>query len=102
MLRNVDTPVNGPDGKPFVEAGAPFTVKTAAVNALMTSNEGSPTGVQKAERYRLAVRLLAGGEVDLSPEDLALVKTLVGAAYLPFVVGQVFDWADPETNPKGR
>lgn len=93
--KNLDAPLLDLAGRPLADADGPVTVRTVAVNALLGAAENqNATGVQKAERYRLAVRLAAGGEQTLSPEELVTVKQLVGSHYLPLVVGQVFEWAD--------
>ena len=51
------------------------------------------TGEEKYRRWKLASRL--HGNVNLSPEDLALVKKFVGKAFTPQIVGPAWDMLDP-------
>lgn len=99
-LKNVDKEILtltgkpvGEDGAPLTNGGKPMTVGACIVNALM--GDASGDGVAKANRYKLAVKLVSGGEVDLSPEDLVKIKESIGSSqYLPLVVGQVYAWTD--------
>lgn len=102
MLKNFDTQVTDLiTGKPISDGVTkePLTVGTVAVTALLTSNEGDPKGDEKARRYRLASRLCHGGELDVTAEDLTLLKSVVGANYMPLVVGQFYEWADASYVP---
>jgi hypothetical protein len=95
MLKNLDDPIVDLSGDPVTEPdGSKPSIKSVAVTALLNSPEGTPTATQKADRYHLAMRLHKGGDQDLTVEELALIKSLVGAFFLPLVVGQVFDWCD--------
>ncbi len=106
-LRNLDgTPIvegGKPaivDGNPTVEGGKPLLMATVATSALLAQVPGeTPTGDDKAARFRLAIRLHAGGAQDIKAEDLALLKKLVGQLYNPLVVGQVFAWCDSDPAP---
>ena len=95
VTKTVDSPLCDLTGKPLKEpGGASPTVKDVVVNALITATEGTPTATDKFARYQLARKIAKGGDVDLTPEDLTLVKLVVGQVYGPLVVGQVFEWAD--------
>lgn len=80
----------GLDGTGLVDTGRPLTLQRVCVNGLL--NHGA-TGV-KAEpydRYRLAMRLHAGGTVELSTDEVVLVKKCVNGSYPPLVVGQAYE-----------
>lgn len=95
MTKNVDSPLCDLSDKPFVgPTGKPSLLKDALTNALIGATEGSPTAADKYARYRLARKVEKGGDVDLTAEDLVLLKLVVGQVYGPLVVGQVFEWAD--------
>lgn len=71
---------------------AALSIKTAAVNSLMSTFEADRnlSGDEKLKRYQLAVKINGGGEVDLTAEEIALLKLLIGRAYPPLVVGQAY------------
>lgn len=69
-----------------------LTLKKVATDALLAANpnEQGVSGEDKAKRYELAVRLVKGGEQEISVEEAVLLKELIGKAYSPIVVGQVY------------
>lgn len=69
-----------------------MSLKRAAVNALqaMFEDERNLDGAEKLKRWQLAMKVHAGGEVELTIDDLALIKRLVGKLYGPAVVGPVW------------
>lgn len=98
MPKNLDHVIVDLDGKPIAQddsgKGKHADIRFVAVNALLASVPGdNPTGDEKAQRYALAIRINAGGEQEFTPEELALVKRLVGQVYGPLIVGQVYEWA---------
>lgn len=78
----------GSDGK-AVEA----TLKMAIVNSLLAPlQQGqNESGIEKVKKYELAMRVYKGGEVELTVEDIALIKKQIGDVYPPLIVGQTFD-----------
>jgi hypothetical protein len=75
------------------EKGEAFTLRDALISALMASYEGEKDlpGKDKLERYSLAVRVKRDEEINLSSEEIVLLKRLVGMAYGVLVVGQVYE-----------
>jgi len=71
---------------------AEMTLKAAIVNALqaMFEDERALDGEEKLKRWQLAMRVYLGGDVDLSSEEIAKIKKLVGKLYGPSVVGPVW------------
>lgn len=95
--RNLDAPILSLDGKPIAkdaDGSGQAAMKDVIVFQLLNSDIGKPSGVAKAARFALAMRLHKGGECDLTAEELALIKQLVGESYAPAIVGPVFQWAD--------
>jgi hypothetical protein len=71
----------------------PTTLKEVAVNILLTllDDERNLPGEEKAKRSLLATRIYANPEnIDLTVEELALIKKLIGKAYTPLIVGQAW------------
>lgn len=52
------------------------------------------TPEDKYNRWKLATKV-HGKDVVLSPEDLALLKKLIGKAFSPLIVGQAWSMLDP-------
>ena len=48
----------------------------------------------KVKRFRLAEVASKGGQQELAVEDVALIKTLIGKAFAPLIVGRAFDIID--------
>jgi hypothetical protein len=82
------------DGSELTENGKPLTLGVIAVNALLEvvpKNE-DPTADVKVQRWKIAQRVAgADGDVDITVEEIVLVKRLIGVAYGPLVVGQAFE-----------
>ena len=51
---------------------------------------------EKVRRFKLAMKASDGGEQELSVEDVGELKTLIGKAYPPLIVGRAFEILDPE------
>ena len=65
------------------------TVKTVIVNALLNPME-KDTGMQKMEKEELARKVYQNDSVDLTIEQVKLIKDRIGEMYAPIVVGQVW------------
>lgn len=95
MKKNLDTKITTLKGEEVPVNGEPATVRGIVVDALLAQMPGeNPDSKEKVDRYKLAVRLNDGGEQDLTPEEIVLIKKLVGKNYGPLVVGQVFALLD--------
>jgi len=98
MKINVDVTLKTFDGKTMMDADSngnavEATVKTLLVNAVLAPTKDEK-GVDKVRKYELAKTIFKGGEVDLTPEDIILIKQQVGDNFAPIVVGQVFEMLD--------
>jgi hypothetical protein len=72
------------------EKGNPVTLKTVCQIALLGRYpHESPDGAEKARRWLLATQL-RDAVLDFTPEEMTLMKDLVGRAYDPLIVGQAY------------
>lgn len=92
MKLETGTPLTTFTGEPINDAQGPVTIGKVAIAALLANlNDDAPTAEEKMWRYNLARRLHVGGEVEITAEDAALIKRLVGKAYGAVVVGPVYE-----------
>jgi hypothetical protein len=92
MLINFESGLTDFDGKVMPNAsGQPATLKGIAIDALMASYQGEDklSGEEKMNRFLLAEKIHKG-EFDLTVEEIAMLKTLIGKAFTPIVVGQAW------------
>ena len=67
------------------------TLRMAMVNAILSPVE-KESGMDKVKKYELAKRIHnAKDEVELSAEDISLIKERIGEVFPALIVGQVFD-----------
>ncbi len=71
----------------------PMTLAEASISALMADygDEKGISGEVKFKRYQLAARVQPGGLVDVSAEEVATLKQLIGKAFTPVVVGPAYE-----------
>lgn len=72
----------------------PYTLRRICVDALLAVDprkNDEVSGEEKLRRYLLATALMQEDEPDLKPEDLTLLKRLIGHMYTPLVVGFSFN-----------
>jgi len=97
-FKNLDgTEITGPP-KEGEKKGEVFFLKTACENALlgMYQDEQKLSGSEKAKRYALAMEIhKSNGKVDLSVDDLKLLKDLIAKNGGPLIVGQAYEILDP-------
>ena len=95
MKINVDEKLKTLDGQTMMDNdgkgnAVEASLKTLLVNAVLApANEDK--GVDKVRKYELAKMIFKGGEVDLTPEDIILIKEQVGNNFAPIVVGQCYE-----------
>jgi hypothetical protein len=94
MKIDFSTPLLGLSGAPLLVQDngeqVPMTLAIAAVEGLMHESEGD-AGEVRAACWRLARAVHRAAEVDLTPEEAALVKLKIGALYPPAVVGPAYE-----------
>ena len=80
------------DGQDIIMRDKPATLKDISVESLMSllEEEKNLSGEEKLKRYELALKIKDGGIIDISVEDIALVKKLIGKMFTPLIVGQAW------------
>ncbi len=87
----LDRVLNDLNDKPFSDAEGGFTLRRAMKAALGNSVPSDQTADAKAKEhcYDLMVQVKnANGELEISSEDVAIIKKRVGEMYPPWIVGQ--------------
>jgi hypothetical protein len=91
VLRNLDgIALKEPNEKGEVSE---VILRKILVNALMIPAE-KDTGTQKVMKYMLAMDIQKNDEVEVTPEQIVLLKNAVGYPYGPLVVGPVWNLLD--------
>ena len=75
----------------------PVLLRTVLVNALMIPVE-KDTGVQKVEKYSLAIDIQKNDEIEITAEQATMLKEVVGKPYGPVIVGPVFNLLDGKSS----
>tara|TARA_R110002020_G_scaffold42863_3_gene125067 strand:- start:1996 stop:2367 length:372 start_codon:yes stop_codon:yes gene_type:complete len=102
LLAKKDCIVLDKDNQVILKEGVPdiirvdtresLTAKSVCVNALLGTNLEEATGESKHKRWELAKKIEASnGTTSLEKEDVVLLKDLIGTAYNPLVVGQLYN-----------
>jgi hypothetical protein len=88
----------GLDGKPLTleQASPPVTLGDVSAIALTSSfKDENPSGTEKVKRWALALRVRTAKDVELTADDVKLIKDLVAKGFGPLIVGQVWSILDP-------
>ena len=92
MKVNFNQPIKELGGKTIQNEGKDLTLKDAACNTLCVAfADEQISGEEKAGRGLLAMRLYANPDIDLTLEELGLIKKVIGKGYGPIIVTQA--WA---------
>jgi hypothetical protein len=79
------------EGEPLKDGIEDLTLKSVCVNGLLaTMQNDQPSGEEKLKRYLLATQINNDDEVDVSAEDISLIKKMVGMSFPTIVAGQAF------------
>lgn len=90
MLVNVNKVLTQYDGKSIMDGDKEATVREAIINAVLVPEQGD-NGVAKMKKDELARKVYnAKDEVELTLDEVVLVKERVGEAFAPIIVGQVW------------
>jgi hypothetical protein len=105
LIASIATPVYAIDfttvlvdlaGKPIVIEEGPMTLGAAAAAALVGQyKDDNPAGQDKVKRWALAMRVHNAKDIELTADDVKLIKDMVAKAYGPLIVGQVWAIVDP-------
>lgn len=77
------------------------TLGKVAARALFAPTQEKISGEEKFRRGILGTKLFNGGDIELSAEDIALVKKAIGEAFGPQIVAETWPMLDPsiKVNP---
>lgn len=84
----------GLDGKQIIMPDEkPAVLSSVCVTALMAiyPDEVSLSGDEKYRRYKIAGLIYPGGAIEITAEDVALLKKLTAKCYGPLIVGPAHD-----------
>ena len=96
QIKNLNTTINDLYGKPLMGGEGPLTLRAAMVQGLayeaQAENGRQPSsGEDRFKRWFIANKIQSSDDtVELTAEEIALVKSKVGEAYLMIVVGPVW------------
>lgn len=92
MKINTSKVIENIDGSSFMMEGKPLTFAAAVSGVLLQIHPGdNPTPEQKFKRFQIAQKCYVEAEPDLTIEELAEIKAVVGKFCWPLIVGRVFD-----------
>lgn len=94
MKRNMDQPLTSLDGKPYEDKSTLKNVVFAAVTQPLDGERQSTE--EKLQCYAIAQRVFAGGEVELTAEEITLIKARIGKLFPVLIVGQAFRMLEAE------
>ncbi len=92
-INQVLTQLNGQPIKDTDESGKAVdaTVRNALVNAVLLP-EQNEKGTQKVLKYELAKKIYQAKEdVEVTAEEVVMLKRVVGEAFAPLIVGQLME-----------
>lgn len=92
MKLNLEQHMQDMKGKAVKFGEELMTLETVLVQALlMTDEKENPNMDVKYKRYRLCKKISGAKEVDLTSEEVVMLKDLVGRAFVTLISGQVYD-----------
>lgn len=110
MLRNFDKQITLIDGTLVVDSDRrdaegnlkPMLQKDCIVNALVMSRDADAglSGDERLRRYRLAEKVQDGGDIDLTVDDIAHIKSAIEKTATTLIYGQIVDALDNDLEKK--
>ncbi len=77
------------------DAGKEVTLKTVCCNALLVTDSSDKKADSKVKKFNMAVKLADEDSIDVTAEDIVLLKKCINAAYeQPLIVGQALNLLD--------
>lgn len=82
--------------KEILEADATVSMAALCQTALLAVHEADRdlSGPEKFKRFKLANRLLAESVLEVTAEEVANMKELVGRQFPPLIVGRVYEFLE--------
>lgn len=96
MKIQFDTPILDLQGQPIPDGDKSVTLASLSCAALSAqfNDETGLAAEEKYKRFKLGLKIVGGGEIDVSLDERALLKQLIGKAFPPVMVGRAFDLLD--------
>lgn len=87
------------DGQPIMKGAdskEPITLKWVSIESLIGiyQDEKELQGEEKLKRYKLAMKISNGNIIEISVEEIALIKNLIGKAFGTLIVGQAWEYLE--------
>lgn len=91
MKINLNVPMLDMRGNPVIDANrSPLTLQNVCSDALGNYADQGMTGTHKLQNFALGMKIAAAeSEIELTVEELATIKDVVGKSYSPLVVGRL-------------
>jgi len=71
--------------------GSDLTLRNVCCQVLTSQVDPKASGQKKADQFRLATRMFRDDVVEVTAEDVALLKDLIGKGFGPLAVGPAYD-----------
>ena len=92
MIIKMDVILSDLEDAPILDSGVEVTLAIASWKALLVPDLQEKNMGNKIEKYHLAQRLLGKAEIELTAEEIVLIKKSINVAYAqPLIVGQACD-----------
>lgn len=78
-------------GKPVKEGDAILTLRAVSMGVLLMTDEQGISPEEKFKRFKLAERIGDDGMQEVTAEEIALIKRLIGRSCQPIVVGPAYE-----------
>lgn len=102
MMINTDVKILQITGEPVKDdKGNSATVKSVILDALSTPIQNE-MGDVKFRKYGISKKIFDNEPVDLSAEEISLIKELIGKFYAPQVVGFIWNYLEGKDIPQPK
>lgn len=89
--------INYPSNDLLMDGGKPVEIKNLCILAMMQGNPQEQIPVElKVKKYKLGMLLcnMVDNQIELSAEEIAMIKQGVGSLWGPMIVGQIYDFLE--------
>lgn len=99
MLVKLDTPILDIEGNPVRDGEEELTVRKCLVGSLLNSpDQHQVDGAEKHKRFVLALRVQNHKDesINLTAEQIVLLKKVAGHSFSPLLVGRLYEVLEPD------
>lgn len=100
MQVNLNKAILDIEGKPIRDGEEELNVRKCLVGSLLNSPDGQQIeGQEKQKRFALALRLQNQKDenINLTAEQIVLLKKVVGHSFAPLLVGRLYEELEPSS-----